>query len=124
AYASLEPFSSQRTPASPKLLGGWAFSQASIRKNMSWHGEVTDAVHEKKSFIFCQPWAFASPDVLAKENNSLACLCLSHSPFYPPAPVPRVLTEKDISPLVPWPLGTPSKQVLMVSKSWMEMDAS
>ena len=61
--------------------------------------EVTDAVHEKKSFIFCQLWALgraAKPDVLAKENNSPF---VSASPIplsYRPHPVPHALTEPEI----------------------------
>ncbi|KAG2117026.1 NADH:flavin oxidoreductase/NADH oxidase [Suillus discolor] len=60
---------------------------------------VTDAVHEKGSFIFCQLWAngrAAFPDVLAKENNSPL---VSASPIplsIRPTAVPRALTEAEI----------------------------
>ncbi|KAG1874880.1 NADH:flavin oxidoreductase/NADH oxidase [Suillus subluteus] len=60
---------------------------------------VTDAVHEKGSFIFCQLWALgrvAVPDVLAKENDSPL---VSASPIplsSRPTAVPHVLTEPEI----------------------------
>ncbi|KAG1745678.1 hypothetical protein EDB19DRAFT_457056 [Suillus lakei] len=60
---------------------------------------VTDAVHEKGSFIFCQLWALgraASPDVLSKENNSPL---VSASPIplsIRPTAVPHALTEAEI----------------------------
>ncbi|KIK34009.1 hypothetical protein CY34DRAFT_98680 [Suillus luteus UH-Slu-Lm8-n1] len=61
--------------------------------------KVTDAVHEKGSFIFCQLWALgrtAFPDVLFKENNSPL---VSASPIplsTNPTPVPHALTELEI----------------------------
>ncbi|KAG1745674.1 NADH:flavin oxidoreductase/NADH oxidase [Suillus lakei] len=61
--------------------------------------KVTDAVHEKGSFIFCQLWALgrtALPDVLSKENNSPF---ISASPIplsTNPTPVPHALTEAEI----------------------------
>jgi NADPH2 dehydrogenase len=61
--------------------------------------KVTDAVHEKGSFIFCQLWALgraAVPDVLAKENNSPH---VSASPIplsIRPTAVPHALTEPEI----------------------------
>ncbi|KIK43903.1 hypothetical protein CY34DRAFT_80954 [Suillus luteus UH-Slu-Lm8-n1] len=61
--------------------------------------KVTDAVHEKGSFIFCQLWALgraASPDALAKENNSPF---VSASPIplsTNPTAVPHALTEPEI----------------------------
>ncbi|KAG1874879.1 NADH:flavin oxidoreductase/NADH oxidase, partial [Suillus subluteus] len=61
--------------------------------------EVTDAVHEKGSFIFCQLWALgraAGPDVLFKENNSPF---VSASPIplsTNPTAVPHALTEPEI----------------------------
>ncbi|KAG1758403.1 NADH:flavin oxidoreductase/NADH oxidase [Suillus occidentalis] len=61
--------------------------------------KVTDAVHEKGSFIFCQLWALgrtAFPDVLFKENNSPL---VSASPIplsTNPTPVPHALTEPEI----------------------------
>ncbi|KAG2135251.1 NADH:flavin oxidoreductase/NADH oxidase [Suillus clintonianus] len=61
--------------------------------------KVTDAVHEKGSFIFCQLWALgraAIPDVLSKENNSPF---VSASPIplsTDPVPVPHALTEPEI----------------------------
>lgn len=60
---------------------------------------VTDAVHKKGSFIFCQLWALgraAVPDVLAKEDNSPF---VSASPIplsTHPTAVPRALTEPEI----------------------------
>ncbi|KAG0695335.1 hypothetical protein DFH29DRAFT_837794, partial [Suillus ampliporus] len=61
--------------------------------------EVTDAVHEKGSFIFCQLWALgraASPEVLAKECGaplvSASPIPLSTSP----TPLPHALTEPEI----------------------------
>jgi NADPH2 dehydrogenase len=61
--------------------------------------KVTDAVHEKGSFIFCQLWALgraAFPDVLLKENNSpfvsASPVPLSTSPTV----VPHALTEPEI----------------------------
>ncbi|KAG1730721.1 NADH:flavin oxidoreductase/NADH oxidase [Suillus occidentalis] len=61
--------------------------------------KVTDAVHEKGSFIFCQLCALgrlALPDVLFKENNSPF---VSASPIplsTNPTSVPRALTELEI----------------------------
>ncbi|KAG2352343.1 hypothetical protein BDR07DRAFT_879234 [Suillus spraguei] len=60
---------------------------------------VTDAVHQKGSFIFCQLWALgraAVPDVLLKENSSPF---VSASPIplsSNPTSVPRALTEPEI----------------------------
>ncbi|KAG2346469.1 FMN-linked oxidoreductase [Suillus weaverae] len=60
---------------------------------------VTDAVHEKGSFIFCQLWApgrAAAPDALAKENNSPL---VSASPIplsTRPTVIPHALTEPEI----------------------------
>ncbi|KAG2745553.1 NADH:flavin oxidoreductase/NADH oxidase [Suillus brevipes Sb2] len=60
---------------------------------------VTDAVHEKGSFMFCQLWALgraARPDTLAKENNSPL---VSASPIplsTNPTVVPHALTEPEI----------------------------
>ncbi|KIK43902.1 hypothetical protein CY34DRAFT_803333 [Suillus luteus UH-Slu-Lm8-n1] len=60
---------------------------------------VTDAVHEKGSFMFCQLWALgraARPDTLAKENNfplvSASPIPLSTNP----TAVPHALTEPEI----------------------------
>jgi len=94
-----EPFSSQRLLASPRLLVKWTSSRASIRKNKLWDGKRSDAVHEKKSFIFCQLWALgraAKPDVLAKENNSLFVPASPIPLSYRPHPVPHALTEPEI----------------------------
>ncbi|KAG0697557.1 hypothetical protein DFH29DRAFT_878615 [Suillus ampliporus] len=61
--------------------------------------KVTDAVHEKGSFIFCQLWALgraAFPENLAKENNSPF---VSASPIplsSRPTQVPHALTESEI----------------------------
>ncbi|KAG2135252.1 NADH:flavin oxidoreductase/NADH oxidase [Suillus clintonianus] len=61
--------------------------------------KVTDAVHEKGSFIFCQLWALgraAVPDALLKENNSPL---VSASPIplsIRPNSVPHALTEPEI----------------------------
>ncbi|KAG1813621.1 NADH:flavin oxidoreductase/NADH oxidase [Suillus subaureus] len=61
--------------------------------------KVTDAVHGKGSFIFCQLWALgraAAPDVLAKENDSPF---VSASPIplsTNPTAVPHALTEPEI----------------------------
>jgi len=60
---------------------------------------VTDAVHEKGSFMFCQLWALgraARPDTLAKENYSPL---VSASPIplsTNPTAVPHALTEPEI----------------------------
>ncbi|KAJ8581071.1 FMN-linked oxidoreductase, partial [Rhizopogon salebrosus TDB-379] len=60
--------------------------------------KVTDAVHDKGSFMFCQVRAFgrtASPEALAKENLPL----VSASPIplsARPIPVPHALTEPEI----------------------------
>ncbi|KAG1732873.1 NADH:flavin oxidoreductase/NADH oxidase [Suillus paluster] len=61
--------------------------------------KVTDAVHEKGSFIFCQLWALgraAFPEVLSKENNSPF---VSASPIplsTNPTAIPHALTESEI----------------------------
>lgn len=65
--------------------------------------EVTDAVHEKGSFIFCQLWALgraAYPDVLAKECGAPL---VSASPIplsRRPTPVPHALTEPEIKEFI------------------------
>ncbi|OJA15849.1 hypothetical protein AZE42_09895, partial [Rhizopogon vesiculosus] len=61
--------------------------------------EVTDTVHEKKSFIFCQLWALrraAFPRVLAKENNSPLVSASPISLSTRPTSVPHALTEPEI----------------------------
>ncbi|KAG0698633.1 hypothetical protein DFH29DRAFT_87370 [Suillus ampliporus] len=61
--------------------------------------KVTDAVHEKGSFIFCQLWALgraADPEALARENNS-PFVSASPIPLSScPTLVPRALTEPEI----------------------------
>ncbi|KAG1894196.1 uncharacterized protein F5891DRAFT_731571 [Suillus fuscotomentosus] len=60
---------------------------------------VTDAVHEKGSFIFCQLWAHgraAFPDVLAKENNSPLVSASSIPLSIRPTAVLHALTEPEI----------------------------
>ncbi|KAJ8595589.1 FMN-linked oxidoreductase [Rhizopogon salebrosus TDB-379] len=61
--------------------------------------KVTDAVHEKKSFIFCQLWALgraAFPDVLVKEDNS-PLVSASQIPLsIRPDSIPHALTESEI----------------------------
>lgn len=61
--------------------------------------EVTDAVHEKGSFIFCQLWALgraAFPNVLVKENNS-PLVSASNIPLsIRPTAIPHALTESEI----------------------------
>ncbi|KAG1894197.1 NADH:flavin oxidoreductase/NADH oxidase [Suillus fuscotomentosus] len=60
---------------------------------------VTDAVHEKGSFIFCQLWApgrAAFPEVLARENNSPFVSASSIPLSTRPTAVPHALTEPEI----------------------------
>jgi NADPH2 dehydrogenase len=64
--------------------------------------QVTEAVHEKGSFIFLQLWALgraAETAVLAKENNSLY---VSASPIPLPGKpdIPRALTTEEIKEYV------------------------
>ncbi|KAG1855184.1 hypothetical protein DFJ58DRAFT_906109 [Suillus subalutaceus] len=79
--------------------GTLLISEATIISQAAGGMEVTDAVHEKGSFIFCQLWALgraAVPDVLAKENDSPL---VSASPIplsSRPTAVPHVLTEPEI----------------------------
>ncbi|OJA14292.1 hypothetical protein AZE42_10488 [Rhizopogon vesiculosus] len=67
--------------------------------------KITDAVHEKGSFIYLQLWALgrsAKPAVLAKENNSPY---VSASPIplpgRPEGEVPRALTRDEIKEYIP-----------------------
>ncbi|KAJ8586081.1 FMN-linked oxidoreductase, partial [Rhizopogon salebrosus TDB-379] len=67
--------------------------------------KITDAVHEKGSFIYLQLWALgraAEPAVLAKENNSPY---VSASPIplpgRPEGEVPRALTTDEIKEYIP-----------------------
>ncbi|KAG1893664.1 NADH:flavin oxidoreductase/NADH oxidase [Suillus fuscotomentosus] len=60
---------------------------------------VTDAVHEKGSFIFCQLWALgraAVPDALVKENNSPLVSASSIPLSIRPTAIPHALTEPEI----------------------------
>jgi NADPH2 dehydrogenase len=59
--------------------------------------EVTAAVHDKGSFIWCQLWALgrtANPDALAQEGGRL--LSSSAVPSEPGKPVPAAMTEDEI----------------------------
>jgi NADPH2 dehydrogenase len=83
-----------------QAAGGKDFVPAiNTQEQIAGWKEVTDAVHEKKSFIYCQLWALgraAFPDVLAKENNSPL---VSASPIplsIRPTSVPHALTESEI----------------------------
>ena len=59
--------------------------------------KVTDAVHQKGSFIFCQIWAMgraAYPQILAKYGFSL--VSSSPIPVKPDGPIPRELSGAEI----------------------------
>jgi NADPH2 dehydrogenase len=63
--------------------------------------EVTDAVHEKGSFIYCQLWALgraASKDELAKKG--LDVVSSSAVPIGKDSSLPRELTESEIEQLI------------------------
>ena len=60
---------------------------------------VTEAVHEKGSFIWCQLWALgraADPDIVNEEAGPNSYVSSSPTPMQPGGPVPRELTEKEI----------------------------
>ncbi|KUL85796.1 hypothetical protein ZTR_07359 [Talaromyces verruculosus] len=59
--------------------------------------EITDAVHKKGSYIFCQLWALgraAKLDVLREENSRL--ISCGNIPMSPEDPAPEPLTEEEI----------------------------
>ena len=61
--------------------------------------KVTDAVHKKGSFIWCQLWALgraAEPDIVNAEAGDDSFVSSSATPVQPGGPVPRALTEKEI----------------------------
>lgn len=63
--------------------------------------KITDAVHAKGCFIYCQIWAIgraAKPEVLAKTNNDY--VSSSSVPMKEDGPVPRALTTEEVSAYV------------------------
>ncbi|KAJ1305437.1 hypothetical protein OPQ81_000447 [Rhizoctonia solani] len=63
--------------------------------------KVTDAVHERNSYIYLQLWALgraANPEVLAREG--LSFVSASPVPIEEGGPVPRALTEEEIKDYV------------------------
>ncbi|KAE8151066.1 putative N-ethylmaleimide reductase [Aspergillus avenaceus] len=89
AEATLPSLSSGGVPHAPGL-----FSDAQIQ---TWK-QVTDAVHAKGSYIFCQlvaPGRAADPSTLLKEGG-YDLRAPSAIPMSEDAPVPRALTEAEI----------------------------
>lgn len=64
---------------------------------------VTDAVHEKKSHIYCQLWALgraAQPEIVRKEAGEQWFLSSSATPMQAGGEAPRAMEEEDIWALV------------------------
>ncbi|KAI9849183.1 MAG: Chanoclavine-I aldehyde reductase fgaOx3 [Thelocarpon superellum] len=71
------------------------YNQAQIK---AWKA-ITDAVHAKGSFIFCQLWALgraAKAEIVATEPGNLGVVSASAIPISPDLAVPRALTEPEI----------------------------
>lgn len=61
--------------------------------------EVTDAVHEKSSYIYCQLWAvgrMAMPEIVRKEAGERWFVSSSATPVQAGGEAPRALEEEDI----------------------------
>lgn len=93
----------EATIISPEA-GGYPFVPGiCTQEQIAGWKEVTDAVHEKGSFIFCQLWALgraAYPQVLAQECGAPL---VSASPIpltSRPANIPRALTEPEIKTFI------------------------
>jgi len=84
-------FISQRASGYANVPGIYTEEQIAAWK------EVTDAVHAKGSFIYCQLWALgrvASPDVLKSKGERL--LSSSATPASEESPAPEAMTEEEI----------------------------
>lgn len=84
-------FISSEAGGQNNVPGIWNNDQVEAWKN------VTDAVHAKGSYIFCQLWAqgrAANPTVLKKDGHRL--LAPSAIPMSQDAPVPESMSEEDI----------------------------
>ena len=85
-------FISPRASGYPNVPGVYNAAQVAAWK------KVTDAVHAKGSFIYCQLWALgraATPDVLKKEGNEKWYTSSSDIPLEG-KPKPRPLDEEEI----------------------------
>ncbi|KDN35309.1 hypothetical protein RSAG8_11695, partial [Rhizoctonia solani AG-8 WAC10335] len=91
----------EATPIAPQasgydhIPGIWSDEQIEAWK------KVTDAVHERRSYIYLQLWALgraADPRVLAREG--LPFVSASSTPIEEGGPVPRALTEEEIKDYV------------------------
>lgn len=84
-------FISERAGGNNNVPG--IYTDAQIEK---WK-EITSAVHQKGSYIFCQLWALgraAKPDILSAGGHRV--VSSGNLPMSPDAPVPHPLTEEEI----------------------------
>lgn len=85
-------FISPRAGGMPNVPGIWNDAQIAQWKN------VTDAVHKKGSYIFCQLWALgraASPEILKKDGGH-DVVSSGNIPMSSESHTPRPLTESEI----------------------------
>lgn len=88
-------FISQRAGGYPNVPGVWNQEQIA-----AWR-KVTDAVHAKGSYIFCQLWALgrtANPDVAKAEGIEI--VSSSPNPLNSSSPVPKELSVEEIQTFV------------------------
>lgn len=84
-------FISARAGGTNNVPGIW--SEAQIQQ---WK-PITDAVHARDSYIFCQLWALgraANPEVLAKDGNEV--ISSGNLPITETSAIPRPLSEEEI----------------------------
>jgi len=84
-------FISARAGGMDGVPGIWSDDQIKQRRT------ITDAVHSKGSYIFCQLWALGragSPDILARSSNDV--ISSGDIPVSDKGPIPRPLSEKEI----------------------------
>ncbi|KAJ5753588.1 uncharacterized protein N7511_007741 [Penicillium nucicola] len=84
-------FISARAGGTANVPGIWSDAQIKQWKT------ITDAVHARGSYIFCQLWALgraANPEVLAKTGDHV--ISSGNIPMSESAPVPKALTEEEI----------------------------
>ncbi|KAJ5515011.1 Aldolase-type TIM barrel [Penicillium fimorum] len=84
-------FISERAGGTNNVPGIWSDAQIKQWKT------ITDAVHNRGSYIYCQLWALgraANPDILSKTNNHV--ISSGNIPMTESSPVPKPLAEDEI----------------------------
>ncbi|OJJ79110.1 alkene reductase [Aspergillus glaucus CBS 516.65] len=84
-------FISARAGGTDNVPGIWSETQVKQWKT------ITDAVHDRGSYIFCQLWALgraANPEVLARDGENV--ISSGDIPMTESSPIPRPLSEDEI----------------------------